>query len=79
MGLLFVPAGVGLVTQLPIIKQYWHIILLSMVLSTIMVMAVVAIAQQRFEQYAKKLQHQKQLRKQLEQEETTQHITPNDN
>lgn len=79
MGLLFVPAGVGLVTQLPIIKQYWHIILLSMVLSTIMVMAVVAIAQQRFEQYAKKLHHQKQLRKRLEQEETTQHITPNDN
>ena len=49
MGFLFIPAGVGLVTQLPLLRQYWHIIVLAMVLSTIMVMSVVGLAQQRFE------------------------------
>lgn len=55
MGILFIPAGVGLVTQLPLLSRYWHIILIAMVLSTIMVMAVVGISQQGFESLQLKL------------------------
>lgn len=49
MGLFFIPAGVGLITQKELIFRYWHVILLAMALSTTMVMAVVALWQQRME------------------------------
>lgn len=49
MGIFFVPAGVGLITQLELLKQYWISITLSMVLSTILVLGVVARVQQRLE------------------------------
>lgn len=52
MGLFFIPAGVGLITQWEILKSYWHMILLSMVFSTIIVMAVVAWSQQHLENRA---------------------------
>lgn len=51
MGIFFVPAGVGLVTQWAHLEQYWFPILLSMTLSTALVMAVVALVQQQFEKY----------------------------
>lgn len=59
MGFLFIPAGVGLVTQLPLLQRYWHIVLLAMILSTIMVMAVVGLAQQRFEAHRQKSEQKK--------------------
>lgn len=50
MGLFFVPAGVGLITQLDLIKQYWLAIVISMVVSTALVLVVVGRMQHRFEQ-----------------------------
>ena len=49
MGLFFVPAGVGLLTQIDLIARYWPLILISVVLSTVLVIIVVATTQQRFE------------------------------
>lgn len=49
MGLFFVPAGVGLLTQWDLIKVFWLPISVSMVLSTLIVLAVVAYMQSRFE------------------------------
>ncbi|MBB6275783.1 CidA/LrgA family protein [Porphyromonas circumdentaria] len=59
MGVFFVPAGVGLITQLDLLRQYWLAITLSMVLSTILVLAVVAWAQQKMEAHS--LKHKKRL------------------
>lgn len=50
MGIFFVPAGVGLITQLDLIRQYWLPIILSMMFSTILVLAVVAWSEQALEQ-----------------------------
>lgn len=49
MGLLFIPAGVGLVTQFAVLRSSWHIILVAMVISTILVMGVVGLLQEYFE------------------------------
>jgi integral membrane protein len=49
MGLFFVPAGVGLITQLDLIKRYWPAIVISMIVSTALVLIVVGRMQHRFE------------------------------
>ncbi len=46
MGVFFIPAGVGLITQLDLLKQHWFPIALAMVISSILVLAVVASLQQ---------------------------------
>lgn len=46
MGLFFLPAGVGLMTSLGVISQYWAVILTASVVSTILVIASVALIQQ---------------------------------
>ena len=53
MGLFFVPAGVGLITQVDLIKQYWAAIVISMVVSTALVLVVVGRMQHRFERHHK--------------------------
>lgn len=49
MGLFFIPAGVGLMNSLGIISQYWTVILTASVISTILVIASVALVQQTLE------------------------------
>lgn len=51
MGLFFLPAGVGLMTSLGIISRYWAIILTASVVSTVLVIASVALIQQKFENH----------------------------
>ena len=60
MGIFFVPAGVGLITQLDLIRDYWIAIVLSMVLSTVLVLAVVAWSEQTMEQRAEKRKRRKE-------------------
>ena len=52
MGVFFVAAGVGLITQLDLLLQYWLAITISMVLSTILVLGVVAWSQQKMNRYS---------------------------
>ena len=47
MGLFFLPAGVGLMKSLGIISQYWVVIVPASVVSTILVIASVALIQQK--------------------------------
>ena len=47
MGLFFLPAGVGLMNSLGIISQYWVVIVTASVVSTILVIASVALIQQK--------------------------------
>lgn len=47
MGLFFLPAGVGLMNSLGIISHYWVIIVTASVVSTILVIASVALIQQK--------------------------------
>lgn len=54
MGVFFVPAGVGLITQLDLLRQHWIAITVSMALSTILVLSVVAWTQQKMELNARK-------------------------
>lgn len=60
MGIFFVPAGVGLITLLDLIREYWAAIVLSMMLSTILVLAVVAWSEQTLEQRAEKRKQRKE-------------------
>ena len=53
MGLFFLPAGVGLMTSLAVISKYWLFILLASVVSSILVIAVVAIVQHNMEKKAR--------------------------
>lgn len=62
MGIFFVPAGVGLITQLDLLKEHWFAIVFSMILSTVLVLGVVAWAQQTLE---KKTEQKRQRRMQL--------------
>lgn len=48
MGLFFLPAGVGLMTSLGIISKYWAVIVTASVISTLLVIASVALIQQKF-------------------------------
>lgn len=54
MGLFFVPAGVGLMTQFDLLKQYWPAIIASMVISTAIVLSVVGWSQDRIEKHQEK-------------------------
>lgn len=47
MALFFVPAGVGLMASMPLIGSNWLAILLSSVISTLLVIAVVGIIQDK--------------------------------
>lgn len=47
MALFFLPAGVGLMNSLGIISQYWVVIVTASVVSTILVIATVALVQQK--------------------------------
>ena len=47
MGLFFLPAGVGLMNAFGILSQYCAVILTSSVVSTLLVIAVVALIQQK--------------------------------
>ncbi|WP_302773482.1 CidA/LrgA family protein [Parabacteroides johnsonii] len=47
MGLFFLPAGVGLMNSLGIISQYWVVIVTVSVVSTLLVIASVALIQQK--------------------------------
>lgn len=49
MGLFFVPAGVGLMNSFGIISEYWAVLLIASVVSTILVIASVALVQQKLE------------------------------
>lgn len=49
MGLFFIPAGVGLMNALGIISRYWAVILIASVVSTLLVIATVALVQQALE------------------------------
>lgn len=49
MALFFLPAGVGLMTALGIISQYWAVIVTASVVSTLLVIASVALTQQKLE------------------------------
>lgn len=47
MGLFFLPAGVGLMNSFGIISQYWVVIVTASVVSTLLVIASVALIQQK--------------------------------
>mgnify|MGYP000019323915 CR=1 FL=1 len=47
MPMLFIPAGVGLMNSLGIISEYWVVIVTASVISTVLVIASVAIVQQK--------------------------------
>ena len=47
MALFFLPAGVGLMNSLGIISQYWVVIMTASIVSTILVIATVALVQQK--------------------------------
>ena len=47
LGLFFLPAGVGLMNWLGIFSQYWVVIVTASVVSTILVIASVALIQQK--------------------------------
>lgn len=49
MGLFFIPAGVGLMNSMGLLSQYWMIIVITSVISTILVIASVAFVQQKME------------------------------
>lgn len=49
MGLFFVPAGVGLMNSFGIISEYWAVLLVASVVSTILVIATVALVQEKLE------------------------------
>ena len=49
MSLFFIPAGVGLMTAWDLIAANWAAILISSLLSTIIVLAVVGLVQQKLE------------------------------
>lgn len=49
MGLFFLPAGVGLMNSLGIISRYWMVIVTASVVSTLLVIATVALVQQKLE------------------------------
>ncbi len=49
MSLFFIPAGVGLMTAWNLIADHWAAIIVSSVLSTIIVLAVVGLVQQKLE------------------------------
>lgn len=49
MGLFFIPAGVGLMNALGLLSQYWMVIVITSVISTILVIASVSIVQQTIE------------------------------
>ncbi|MBV7274811.1 CidA/LrgA family protein [Clostridiaceae bacterium UIB06] len=48
LSFFFVPAGVGLVTSIGIVKNCWQYIVITIVLSTIVVMAVTSMTVQLF-------------------------------
>lgn len=48
MGLFFLPAGVGLMNSLGIISKYWMVIVTASVVSTLLVIASVALIQQKY-------------------------------
>ncbi len=47
MGLFFLPSGVGLMNSLGIISRYWTVIVTASVVSTLLVIASVALIQQK--------------------------------
>lgn len=51
MGIFFVPAGVGVVEQLDLIRVHWLPIVASAVLGTIITIAFIAIVAQGIERY----------------------------
>ena len=54
MAIFFIPAGVGLMTTTGLLAKYWISILVAASLSTILVIAVVALTQEKFEKKRKK-------------------------
>lgn len=57
MGIFFIPAGVGMVTQWALLRLYWLPIVVSMMVSSALVMGVVALMQQAAEKrLAKRLE-----------------------
>ena len=49
MSLFFIPAGVGLMTAWDLIASHWVSIIVSSVVSTVIVLAVVGLVQQKME------------------------------
>ena len=49
MSLFFIPAGVGLMTAKDLIASHWVSIIVSSVVSTVVVLAVVGLVQQKME------------------------------
>lgn len=47
MGLFFIPAGVGLMTSFSLISAYWPFIVMASVISTVLVIATVALLQEK--------------------------------
>jgi len=48
LAFFFLPAGVGLITSMGILKNYWHYVTLIALISTIIVMVVTGITVQLF-------------------------------
>ncbi len=49
MSLFFVPAGVGLILYGTLLKELWLVIVISSIISTLLVLAVVAILHEKLE------------------------------
>lgn len=50
MGLLFIPAGVGIVAEIPVLRQEWLPILAALVFSTVLSLAVTGLMMHRLSQ-----------------------------
>jgi Putative effector of murein hydrolase LrgA len=51
MALFFLPAGVGVITAVAILEKYWASILISSIVSTVLIIIVVAWVQQKMEKW----------------------------
>lgn len=56
MGIFFIPAGVGLITQKALLQKHWLPIIVSMVVSSLLVMTVVALLQETAEKRLRRKQ-----------------------
>ena len=51
MAFFFLPAGVGIITSMDVLSRYWDIVLVVGTVTTLLVLIVVAVLQQRQEDH----------------------------
>jgi holin-like protein len=54
MGLLFIPAGVGIVAEIPLLRQEWLPILAALLVSTVLSLAVTGLIMHRLSEHRRR-------------------------